>query len=101
VIAAPYPWFAWEITTAPASRATFAVLSVEPSSHTITLSTWGNDFATISSIVFSSLYAGMQANFNVIIYQNFHYVNSLIAVSANVWVLNRKQRIVNLDCDYC
>lgn len=49
---------------APASFASFAVLSVEPSSQTTTSSTCCNDFFTISCMLDSSLYAGMQASFN-------------------------------------
>ena len=43
-----------------------AVLSVEPSSHTMTLSTCGNAFLTTSLIFLSSLYAGIQTTFNLI-----------------------------------
>ena len=60
--AAPYPmFFSCFTTVAPSALAISAVMSWEPSSHTITLFTCFLVFRTIFAMVFSSSYAGMHA----------------------------------------
>ena len=62
LIAEPLPSFImWLITVAPAFSASSTVLSVDPSSTTITSSTYDNLRATLTTLatVASSLYAGI------------------------------------------